>query len=156
MTTTGFTCGAFDLLHAGHMLMFQECKRHCDYLLVGLHRDPSLERPDKNKPVQTLSERYTMLQGIKYVDGIEIYDTEYELTLLLMRSKVDIRFVGEDWKDKPLTAGFLDIPIHYTKRFGYSSTELRGRVFAAEMEKRRKKDRQAFLDRLIRYFRRND
>lgn len=153
MTTVGFTCGAFDLLHAGHMLMFQECKRHCGYLLVGLHRDPSLERQEKNRPVQTLSERYTMLQGIKYVDGIEIYDTEYDLTLMLMRSKIDVRFVGEDWKDKPLTAGFLDIPIHYTKRVGYSSTELRGRVFAAEMEKRRKKDQQVLLDRLIRYFR---
>lgn len=153
MTIIGFTCGAFDLLHAGHMLMFQECKRHCGYLLVGLHRDPSLERPDKNKPVQTLSERYTMLQGIKHVDGIEVYDTEYDLTLMLMRSKIDIRFVGEDWKDKPLTAGFLDIPIHYTKRVGYSSTELRGRVFAAEMEKQRKKDQQVLLDRLIRHFR---
>lgn len=138
MTIIGFTCGAFDLLHAGHMLMFRECKRHCGYLLVGLHSDPSVERPDKNKPVQTLSERLTMLQGIRYVDGIEVYDTEYDLTLMLMRSRIDIRFVGEDWKDKLITAANLNIPLHYTKRVGYSSTELRGRVFAAEMEKRRK------------------
>lgn len=134
-TIYGFTCGAFDLLHAGHMLMFAECKQHCGYLIVGLHKDPAIERQDKNKPVQTLQERYTMLQGVRYVDRIEVYETESELTQLLMRSHVDIRFVGEDWQNKEVTAGHLNIPLHYTKRYGYSSSELRLRVYEAEAAK---------------------
>ena len=72
--TIGFTCGAFDLLHAGHALMLKECKDHCDHLIVGLQRDPSVDRPDKNKPVQAYEEREIMLSAIRHVDEIVHYD----------------------------------------------------------------------------------
>jgi len=149
MTINGFTCGAFDLLHAGHMLMFAECKQHCGRLIVGLHVDPSLERPEKNKPVQTLQERYTVLQGVRYVDVIEVYETEADLMQMLMRSKVDIRFVGEDWQGKPITAAHLGIPLHYTKRYGYSSSELRQRVYRAEIDNRLERIKQEHIKRWV-------
>ncbi|HWA32268.1 MAG TPA: adenylyltransferase/cytidyltransferase family protein, partial [Candidatus Paceibacterota bacterium] len=75
----GFTCGSFDLTHAGHYLMFEECKDNCDYLIVGLQTDPTLDRPEKNKPVQTLRERKIQLASCKYIDRIIIYRTEKDL-----------------------------------------------------------------------------
>ena len=75
----GFTCGAFDLCHAGHFLMFKECKSLCDFLIVGLHSDPSIDRPSKNKPIQTIEERLIILNGIKYIDKVITYNTEKEL-----------------------------------------------------------------------------
>jgi glycerol-3-phosphate cytidylyltransferase len=79
----GFTCGAFDLFHAGHMLMFKECKEYCDYLIVGLHTDPTIDRPEKNKPIQSIEERMIQLEAIKYIDKIITYDTEQELYEIL-------------------------------------------------------------------------
>ena len=96
----GFTCGAFDLLHTGHALMLKECKDHCDYLIVGLQRDPSVDRTSKNKPVQSYEERDIMLSSIKWVDEIVYYDTEEELGLLLRSLPIDIRIIGSDWKGK--------------------------------------------------------
>ena len=79
----GFTCGAFDLCHAGHILMFQEYRKVCDYLIVGLHSDPSLDRTGKNKPIMSLEERLIILKGIKYIDEIIVYDTEKDLYKLI-------------------------------------------------------------------------
>ena len=81
--TKGFTCGAFDLLHTGHALMLKECKEYCDYLIVGLQRDPTIDRPEKNKPVQSYEERDIMLKSIRWVDEVVYYDTEDDLELLL-------------------------------------------------------------------------
>ena len=90
----GFTCGAFDLLHAGHIVMLEEAKSNCDYLIVGLQTDPSIDREEKNKPVQTVYERYVQLNAVKYVDEIIPYDTEQSLLDLLHSQNIDIRFVG--------------------------------------------------------------
>ena len=92
----GFTCGAFDLLHAGHIVMLKEAKDNCDYLIVGLQTDPSIDRQEKNQPVQSVYERYMQLQAVKYVDEIIPYDTEQSLIDLLESTEIHLRFVGED------------------------------------------------------------
>ena len=132
----GFTCGAFDLLHTGHALMLKECKDHCDYLIVGLQRDPSLDRPDKNKPVQTYEERNIMISSIKWVDKIVYYDTESDLSELLKTLDIDVRIIGADWEGKEYTGHELPIPVVFNSRdHGYSTSSLRRRVYEAEDKK---------------------
>ena len=129
----GFTCGAFDLLHAGHVVMLQEAKNNCDFLIVGLQTDPTLDRSDKNKPVQSIYERYIQLHGIEAVDEVIPYDRESSLMDILTTKPIDIRFVGEEYKDKQFTGQHLDIEIYYTSRsHTFSSTDLRKRVKAAK------------------------
>jgi glycerol-3-phosphate cytidylyltransferase len=130
----GFTCSAFDLLHPGHIAMLRECKDHCDYLIVGLHTDPSIDRPnEKSKPTQTVYERYVQLKGCTYVDEIVPYETEYDLINLLAIENFNIRFVGEEYSDTYLTGQDIcesrNIKIMYNSRkHKYSSTELRSRL----------------------------
>ena len=126
----GFTCSTFDLLHPGHILMLKDCKNHCDYLIVGLQTDPTIDRKDKNKPIQTLEERYTMISSIKYVDKVLIYSTECDLRELLTNIKPDIRILGSDWKNKEDKITSYNIsPIYYHDRnHDYSTTNLRKRV----------------------------
>jgi|TARA_Y100000310_G_scaffold251845_1_gene258473 glycerol-3-phosphate cytidylyltransferase len=125
---TGFTCGSFDLLHAGHILMLEECKQHCDFLLVGLQTDPSLDRPSKNRPVQTIYERQIQLAAVRFVDSVVIYDTEADLRNLLLVEQPKIRFVSEEYRVKPFTANDMKIEIHYnSRRHDFSSSELRAR-----------------------------
>ena len=132
----GFTCGAFDLLHAGHALMFEECKKYCNYLIVGLQRDPSVDRPNKNKPIQSYEERKIMLSSIKWVDKILFYDTEKQLEELLVTTDIDVRIIGADWKGKKFTGHNLEIPVVFnTRDHGFSTSDLRARVFKAEAEK---------------------
>ena len=117
----GFTCGAFDILHAGHALMLKECKQYCDYLIVGLQRDPNIDRPEKNKPVQSYEERDIMLRSIRWVDEVVYYDTEDDLLDLLMSLDIDMRIIGEDWKGKKYTGLELGIPVTFnTRDHGYS------------------------------------
>lgn len=132
----GFTCGTFDLLHAGHVLMLKEIKEQCDYLIVGIQTDPSF-RPGKNTPIQSIEERKLQLEAIRFVDQIVQYDTEEDLVDLLKMTKPDLRFVGMDWKDNPnLTGGDLPIEIRYNSRdHGFSSSELRRRILKTELEK---------------------
>ena len=132
----GFTCGTFDLLHAGHILMFREIKQQCDYLIVGIQTDPSF-RPGKNTPIQSIDERKLQLEAVRYIDQVVQYDTEDDLIDLLKMTKPDLRFVGMDWKDNPnLTGGDLPIEIRYNSRdHGFSSSELRKRILKMELEK---------------------
>ena len=125
----GFTCGAFDLLHAGHVVMLEEAKNNCDYLIVGLQSDPTLDRSDKNKPVQSIYERYIQLYGLRYVDEVIPYDRETCLMDILTTKSIDVRFIGEEYKDKMFTGQHLPIEIYYTSRqHTFSSTDLRKRV----------------------------
>ena len=134
----GFTCGAFDLLHAGHALMLKECKDHCDYLIVGLQRDPSIDRASKNKPVQSYEERNIMLSSIKWVDEIVYYDTEADLSACLKKLDIDVRIIGADWKGKKFTGYELEIPVVFNSRdHGFSTSSLRERVYKAESLKRK-------------------
>jgi len=128
-TKVGFTCGAMDLFHAGHVLMLEECKKYCDRLIVGLHTNPNLDRPSKNRPVQSLVERYIQLKACPYVDEIVPYEIEEQLLEILKAFKIDVRFVGSDWKDKEFTGHDLDINIIYNKRdHDYSSSALRNKI----------------------------
>ena len=132
----GFTCGSFDLLHAGHVLMLEEAKRQCDHLIVGIQIDPTIDRPDKNKPVQSLEERKTVLRGIKWVDEIRTYTTESELYEMLALLAPDVRILGADWEGKEFTGHDLGHKVYFNSRsHGWSSAELRQRVFNSELEK---------------------
>lgn len=129
----GFTCSTFDLLHAGHVQMLRDAKQHCDYLLVGLQIDPSLDRPEKNKPVQSIVERYTQLKGIKYVDEIIPYGTEEDLLDLMELYTIDVRILGEEYRDKDFTGRDIcrkrDIDIVFNNRdHRFSTSDLRMRV----------------------------
>ena len=131
----GFTCGAFDLLHAGHVVMFKETKKHCDYLIVGLQTNPNLDRPNKNIPVQSMYERYIQLDAIKYINEIIPYDTEQSLEDLLQSTSIDIRFIGEDYKDRSFTGDYLSIPLHYTSRkHSFSTSGLRIKIMEEKNE----------------------
>jgi glycerol-3-phosphate cytidylyltransferase len=128
----GFTCSCFDLFHAGHIMMLKECKDNCDYLIVGLQTDPTLDRPEKNKPVQSIFERFVQLQACKYVDEIVVYATEKDLMDVLMSYKINKRFVGEEYSDKNFTGKNLGHTIFYNSRkHSFSTTELRKRVEAS-------------------------
>ena len=127
-TKIGFTCGAFDLLHAGHIVMLKESAQNCDYLIVGLQTDPSIDRQEKNQPVQSVYERYMQLQAVKYVDEIIPYDTEQSLIDLLESTEIHLRFVGEDYVERNFTGKGLH-EIYYTNRqHSFSSSGLRQRV----------------------------
>ena len=129
----GFTCGAFDLLHAGHVVMFKEAKKHCDYLIVGLQTNPNLDRPNKNIPVQSMYERYIQLDAIKYINEIIPYDTEQSLKDLLQSTSIDIRFIGEDYKNRHFTGDYLPITLHYTNRkHSFSTSGLRTKIMEKE------------------------
>ena len=125
----GFTCGAFDLLHAGHIVMLEESRSQCDYLIVGLQTDPTIDRPEKNKPIQSVYERFVQLDAVKYIDNIIPYDTEESLIDLLKSQHIDIRFIGEDYRDRDFTGSDLPMEVQYTSRqHSFSSSGLRKRI----------------------------
>jgi len=128
----GFTCSCFDLFHAGHVMMLKEARTQCDYLIVGLQSDPTIDRPEKNKPVQTLLERYIQLEGCKYVDEIVPYSTEKELMDILTSYPIDVRIIGEEYRDKQFTGFNLSMSVYFNSRqHSFSTTELRQRVLTA-------------------------
>lgn len=132
MKIVGITAGAFDLLHAGHVLMLQECKKYCDQLIVLLQTDPSIDRPKKNKPVQSLVERQIQVLGCRYVDEVFIYETEKDLKTLLKVLEYDVRIIGADWKAKPFTGhdipGHLEKVVYNSRKHNWSSTALRNKL----------------------------
>ena len=138
----GFTCSTFDLLHAGHILMLAECKQVCDYLIVGVQSDPTIDRSGtKNKPVQSIVERYVQLSAVKFVDQIIIYNTEKDLEDLLMFLPISVRIIGEEYKDKEFTGKKIcedrGIKIWFNSRtHRFSSSELRQRTYQSELDKK--------------------
>jgi glycerol-3-phosphate cytidylyltransferase len=131
----GITFSAFDLLHAGHIKMLEEAKRNCDYLICGLQTDPTIDRPEKNKPVQTVVERYIQLKACKHVDEIVPYVTELDLEDILRAFKIDVRIVGEEYKEVNFTGRVFceenGIELYFNKRnHRFSSSELRKEVTA--------------------------
>lgn len=129
----GFTCSTFDLLHAGHIIMLREAKEQCDYLICGLQVDPSLDRPEKNAPIQTVVERYTQLKAVGYVDEIIPYSSEKDLEDILTMYPIDVRILGQEYKDKTFTGRAIcasrGIELHFNKRdHRFSSSDLRKRV----------------------------
>ena len=129
----GFTCSTFDLLHAGHVQMLREAKEQCEYLIVGLQFDPSIDRENKNSPVQTIVERYTQLKAVSCVDEIVPYSSEKDLEDILSMYNIDVRILGEEYRDKDFTGKDIcrkrDIKLYFNKRdHRFSSSDLRERV----------------------------
>lgn len=129
----GITCSSFDLLHAGHVLMLEECKQHCDYLICALQVDPTLDRPNKNKPCQSVYERWVQLSAVKWVDKIIPYVTESELEDIFKSQEIHVRIIGEEYKNTDYTGKEIcelrGIEIVFNKRFhNFSTTELRKRI----------------------------
>ena len=132
----GITFGSFDLCHYGHVLMFEECKEYCDYLIVGVQSDPSIDRPEKNTPIQSHKERLGLINSIKFVDEAKPYNTEKDLIDILKELKPDIRILGADHKGTKFTGHELGIKCVFNSRdHGYSTTELRKRVYNFEKKK---------------------
>ena len=129
----GFTCSTFDLLHEGHVQMLREAKEQCDYLICALQVDPSVDRAEKNAPIQTVVERYTQLKAVGYVDEIIPYGTEKDLEDILTMYNIHVRILGEEYRDKDFTGKDIcrrrDIDLHFNKRdHRFSSSDLRERV----------------------------
>lgn len=129
---TGFACGVYDLFHAGHVLMLMECKLHCDYLIVALNRAENIDQqinPGKQAPVYSIEERKLIMSSSRFVDEVLTYNSEEELLKILQSRKIDIRFLGEDYRGKKITGEELNIPVHYTSRsHGLSSSDFRERI----------------------------
>ena len=129
----GITFGSFDLCHYGHALMFEECKQYCDYLIVGVQSDPSIDRPEKNSPIQSHKERLGIVSSIKFVDEVKPYDTESDLIKVLKEVNPDVRILGADHEGTEFTGHELPIKCIFNSRdHGYSTSELRRRVFESE------------------------
>ena len=126
MYNTGIIAGNFDVIHPGYIKMFKECKTYCKQLIVLLHIDPSIERPEKLKPILTKQERTEILTSIKFINGIAYYTYEKELVDLIYRLNPDIRFLGDDYRGKTYTGFELDVPVHYLNRdHGWSTTKFK-------------------------------
>ena len=139
----GITFSTFDLFHAGHVKMLEEAKNVCDFLIVGLQLDPSIDRPEKNRPTQTIIERYVQLRGCKYIDEIVPYVTEQDLMDILSSFKIDLRIIGQEYEQKDFTGKEYckqkGIKIYYNKReHRFSSSSLRKQVQEAENKKTKK------------------
>ena len=130
----GFTCSAFDLLHAGHIQMLRDAKSQCDYLICGLQVDPAMDRDSKNSPVQTIVERYIQLAAVSYVDEIIPYESESDLNDILEMLPIDLRILGEEYKEKDFTGKDVcrrrGIELYFNKRdHRFSSSSLRDRIY---------------------------
>ncbi len=131
--TVGITFSTFDLFHTGHVAMLKEASQHCDHMIVGLQSDPSIDRPEKNKPIQSVFERYVQLAGCRYVNEVIPYETEKDLEDILLTYNIDKRFIGEEYKTKDFTGKQIcvdkGIEIYYNKRqHSFSSSNLRQRI----------------------------
>jgi glycerol-3-phosphate cytidylyltransferase len=133
----GCTFSCWDLLHAGHNIFLKDCKERCDILCVGLQTDPTIDRPEKNKPIQSLEERTIQIKSCRYVDYYFIYSSEKTLYDSLVSLKPDIRFLGNDYTNKKYTGDDLNISIYYHPRsdHNYSTTNLRKTIYDRELEK---------------------
>lgn len=132
----GFTCGAFDLMHAGHILMFEEAKQQCDFLIVGLQTDPTIDRPTKNKPIESVTERFIKVSAVTHVDRVVPYATEDDLLTLLKLYSIDVRILGADYRGKSFTGDMYceqnNIRIYHNSRsHEFSSSDMRTRVHRA-------------------------
>lgn len=133
MTVKGITFSSFDLFHSGHVAMLKEARSNCDYLMVGLQTDPTINRPEKNKPIQSVFERYVQLEGCKYIDEIIPYETEKDLIDILLTYDINVRFIGEEYRTNEFTGKQLcvdkNIKIYYNKRqHSFSTSNLRKRI----------------------------
>jgi len=128
----GFACGMFDLFHAGHVLMLKECKEHCDHLIVALNKGTNISgeiNPGKRKPFYSIEERKLIMESCRFVDEVLVYGSEEELYEIMKNKQITVRFLGDDYKGKPITGNDLGIEIYYTNRdHGFSTTSVLKRI----------------------------
>lgn len=125
----GIIAGNFDVIHPGYIHMFNECRRNCDKLIIMLHADPSIERPEKLKPILSVDERIVILESLVQVDEIIVYQTEYDLIRWLEQLKPSVRFLGDDYIGKSYSGDHLGIDIVYLDRsHGWSTTRYKGMI----------------------------
>ena len=144
---TGITASTFDLLHSGHIAMLREAKSQCDYLICALQVDPSRDRSEKNAPIQSLVERQAQLSAVKYVDEIMVYETEADLEDLLAMCQIDIKIMGEEYRDigKDICKK-RGIELYFNKRdHRFSSSELRHRICHEALSK----EEEVYLDKRL-------
>jgi glycerol-3-phosphate cytidylyltransferase len=138
----GFIAGTFDILHPGYIAMLKEAKEYCDWLVIGLQTDPTIERPEKLVPILNYEDRFKSLTAIKYIDEIYSYTTETELDILLTNLKPDVRFLGEDYKYKSFTSEYLNIEIIYISRnHGWSATKFKELIYQQVKKQNEKTNR---------------
>lgn len=140
MKEIGLVTSCFDLLHAGHIMMLREAKTQCDHLICALQTDPTIDRSEKNKPIQTLVERHVQLSAVKYIDEIILYDTESDLEDIMEMFPIDVRILGEEYRNKDFTGREIckrkGIKLYFNRRdHRFSSSDLRQRIFSVESEK---------------------
>jgi len=125
----GVIAGNFDVIHPGYIKTFKKCKENCDHFTILLHSDPTIERPNKLKPILNIDERIEVLSSIKYIDEIQVYTYEKELIKILKNGDFTIRFLGDDYIDRDFTGSHLNIPIHYISRdHGWSTTKFKNAI----------------------------
>ena len=147
---TGITASTFDLLHSGHIAMLREAKSQCDYLICALQVDPSRDRSEKNAPIQSLVERQAQLSAVKYVDEIMVYESEADLEDLLAMCQIDIKIMGEEYRDIDFTGKDIckkrGIELYFNKRdHRFSSSELRHRICREALSK----EEEVYLDKRL-------
>jgi len=126
----GFTAGSFDLLHPGYIELFKKAKTKCDFLVVGLHSDPSVERPEKIKPLLSIEERLEALSALRFVDSVIVYETEKDLLKIISVLKPHIRFLGDDYREKQYTGKDLVKETYYVDRtHGWSTSKLKKQIY---------------------------
>ena len=129
MTKKGLIAGNFDVIHPGYVRYFEDAKNHCEHLIIALHVDPTIERPEKMKPILTKEERTEVLLSIKYIDEVVYYNTESELLTLLKRIKPHVRILGSDYKGRSYTGDSLGIPVYFHKRnHEWSTTRFKNKI----------------------------
>ena len=125
----GVIAGNFDVIHPGYIKMFKECKENCDHFTILLHSDPTIERPNKLKPILSVDERIEVVSSIKFIDDIKVYTFEKELVKLLQEGDFDVRFLGDDYLNKSFTGDKLDIQIHFISRdHGWSTKKFKNAI----------------------------
>ena len=124
----GIVTGSFDLLHIGHVNLFKKAKEKCDYLIVGLHVDPSIERKDKNKPIESVLERQIKLNACRYVDFTVVYEIETDLSIIFKYFRIDVRFLGSDSQDGRVITDEDAVPIEYIDSLPIHSSDIRERI----------------------------
>ena len=125
----GVIAGNFDVIHPGYIKTFKECKENCDHFTILLHSDPTIERPNKLKPILSVDERIEVLSSIKFIDEIKVYTYEKELYQLIENNNFDKRFLGDDYMKKDFTGSNLNIPVHYISRdHGWSTTKFKSAI----------------------------
>ena len=125
----GFIAGNFDVIHPGYIKTFKECKENCDHFTILLHTDPTIERPDKLKPILSVDERIEVLSSIKFIDDIKVYTYEKDLIELIKNNRFDKRFLGDDYLNKDYTGSNLNIPVIYISRdHGWSTTQFKNLI----------------------------